>query len=218
MANAESRTRDAICELGRSLFERGLTSGSSGNISVRLDDGWLMTPTGVSLGRLDPARLAKLDVSGTPVGGDRPTKECPLHLAMYGARPGARAIVHLHSTYSTAVSCLADIDATDALPPLTAYYAMRVGRLPLVPYFPPGDAALASAAGSLAVHAHSLLLANHGPIVAAASLDAAADAVEVLEQTARVFLLLRGCNVRPLTQDEVRRLNPSLEPRDTHGA
>ncbi len=209
MSNIESRTRETICELGRSLFERGLTSGSSGNISVRVDDGWLMTPTGVSLGRLDPARLAKLDSAGEPIGGERPTKECALHLAMYDARPRERAIVHLHSTYSTAVSCLADLDAADVLPPLTAYYVMRVGPLPLVPYFPPGDAALAHAAGRLAAGARALLLANHGPIVAAASLDAAADAVEVLEQTARVFLLLRGCNVRPLSGDEIRRLHPA---------
>jgi len=206
MSNVESRMREAICELGQSLFGRGLTSGSSGNISVRLDDGWLMTPTGVSLGRLDPARLARLDGSGKPIGGDRPTKECPLHLAMYDARPQERAIVHLHSTYSTAVSCLADVDPANVLPPLTAYYVMRVGRLPLVPYFPPGDAALANAARKLAADAHALLLANHGPIVAAASLDAAADAVEVLEQTARVFLLLRGCSVRPLLEEDVRRL------------
>lgn len=208
MSTLESRMRVAICELARSLFERGLTSGSSGNISVRVDDGWLMTPTGVSLGRLDPARLAKLDTTGKPIGGERPTKECALHLAMYDARPQENAIVHLHSTYSTAVSCLADVDADDVLPPLTAYYVMRVGHLPLVPYFPPGDAALAHAARRLAVDAHALLLANHGPIVAAASLDAAADAVEVLEQTARLFLLLRGCDVRPLSEVEVRRLHP----------
>jgi ribulose-5-phosphate 4-epimerase/fuculose-1-phosphate aldolase len=170
-----------------------------------------MTPTGVSLGRLDPVRLARLDASGTPIGGDRPTKECALHLAMYDARPHERAIVHLHSTYSTAVSCLADFDAADALPPLTAYYVMRVGHLPLVPYFPPGDPALAHAARRLAVGAHALLLANHGPIVAAASLDAAADAVEVLEQTARLFLLLRGRDVRLLSGDEVRALRSPPE-------
>jgi ribulose-5-phosphate 4-epimerase/fuculose-1-phosphate aldolase len=207
MPNAESRTRDRICELGSSLFTRGLTSGSSGNISVRIGDGWLMTPTGVPLGRLDPSRLTRLDGSGKFVGGDPPTKECPLHLAMYAARPREQAIVHLHSTYSTAVSCLDDVDSADVLPPLTAYYVMRVGRLPLVPYFPPGDMGLAEAAGRLAHDSPALLLANHGPIVAAPSLDAAADAIEVLEQTARLFLLLREQKYRALTDEQVRRLS-----------
>ncbi len=207
MSNAESRTRERVCELGSSLFARGLTSGSSGNISVRIDGGWLMTPTGVSLGRLDPAGLTKLDGSGMPVSGDGPTKECPFHLAMYAARPQEQAIVHLHSTYSTAVSCLDDVDCANVLPPLTAYYVMRVGRLPLVPYFPPGDVALAEAAGRLAQGSPALLLANHGPIVAASSLEAAVDAVEVLEQTARLFLLLRNAKYRSLTAEQARHLS-----------
>lgn len=165
-----------------------------------------MTPTGISLGRLDPARLTKLDTLGTTISGDRPTKESPLHLAMYAARPQDQAIVHLHSTYSTAVSCLDEIDETDVLPPLTAYYVMRVGHLPLVPYFPPGDAALAEAAGKVASKHHALLLANHGPIVAGSSLEAAADAIEVLEQTAHIYLLLRHAKCCPLTEEHVRQL------------
>ncbi len=207
MSNLESRARESICEHARSLFERGLTSGSSGNISVRIDDGWIMTPTGVSLGRLDPVSLAKLDASGKQVSGERPTKECSLHLAIYAARPQERAIVHLHSTYSTAVSCLNGVDPTNVLPPLTAYYVMRIGHLPLVPYFPPGDSALAEAAGRQAATSRALLLANHGPIVAASSLEAAVDAVEVLEQTARVFLLLRGADTRPLTGKQIQGLS-----------
>lgn len=137
--STEARLREEMALQGRSMFERRLTFGSSGNISVRVDDGWLMTPTNMSLGRLDPARIAKIDDDGRLVSGDPPTKEKFLHVAMYQERPKARAVVHLHATHSVAVSCLADIDHADVLPPITAYYVMRIGRLPLVPYFPPGD-------------------------------------------------------------------------------
>ena len=198
--------RDAICRLGRSLFERGLTHGSTGNLSVRTGTGFLMTPTGTSLGALDPARLAVLDAQGHPVGGDPPTKEAALHLAMYAARPRDRALVHLHSTHSVAVSILDGVDAADAMPPLTAYYAMRVGRLPLAPYFPPGDARLAQAVGALAAGHHAILLANHGPVVSGTSLPAAADAIEELEATARLWLLVRHERVRALTREEVAEI------------
>jgi ribulose-5-phosphate 4-epimerase/fuculose-1-phosphate aldolase len=206
---SESSLREEICRLGGSLFARGLTFGSAGNISVRIEDGWLMTPTNFSLGRLDPARLAKLDVDGNLVSGDQPTKESFLHRAMYKERPRAGAVVHLHSTYSVAVSALADIDATNVLPPITAYYVMRVGRLPLVSYYPPGDLGLADAVGRLAGKHHAVLLANHGPVVAGSTLDAAANAIEELEETAKLFLLLRGSNVRLLTEAQVAALKPA---------
>ena len=203
---SETRLRDEICRYGQSMFERGLTFGSSGNISARLDDGWLMTPTNVALGRLDPARLSRLDESGRLVAGDPPTKESFLHRAMYGERPAARAVVHLHSTHSVAVSCLTDLDPADLLPPITAYYIMRVGRLPLIPYYPPGDESLAEAV-RLAANKHSaVLLANHGPVVAGSSLDAAVAAVEELEETARLFLLLRRERTRFLTEEQVEAL------------
>src|SRR6267154_907471 len=141
--SVEAKLREEIALLGRSMFERGLTFGSSGNLSVRIDDGWLMTPTNVSLGRLDPARIAKLDDAGRLVDGDPPTKEKFLHIAMYRERAKAKAVVHLHSTHSVAVSCLAGIDPDDVLPPITAYYVMRIGKLPLIPYHPPGDESLA---------------------------------------------------------------------------
>ena len=205
----ESALREQICELGRSMYERGLTPGSSGNISARLDDGWLMTPTNVSLGRLDPARLAKLDTSGNLISGDPPTKETFLHRAMYDERPQATAVVHLHSTYSVAVSALADVDTTNVLPPITAYYVMRVGRLPLVAYHPPGDLNLAAAVRRLAGKHHAVLLANHGPVVAGTSLDAAANAIEELEETAKLFLILRGSKVRLLTDEQVAALKPA---------
>ncbi|MEO8740878.1 MAG: 3-oxo-tetronate 4-phosphate decarboxylase [Casimicrobiaceae bacterium] len=198
--------RDALVRLGRSLFERGLTHGSTGNLSIRTDDGFLTTPTGSSLGTLDPARLSMLDGHGTHVGGELPTKEALLHLAMYRQRPSDRAVVHLHSTHSVAVSLLADVDADDVLPPLTAYYVMRIGRLPLLPYFPPGDARLADAVARAATRHHALLLANHGPVVSGASLAAAVDAVEELEATARLWLLLRHEHVRALTAEEVAEI------------
>ncbi|HKM64263.1 MAG TPA: 3-oxo-tetronate 4-phosphate decarboxylase [Acidisphaera sp.] len=204
----ETEAREAICRLGRSLFRRGLTFGSSGNISVRLDDGWLMTPTNVSLDDLDPARLSRLDAAGTLTGGDAPTKESVLHRAMYHQRPGDRAVVHLHSTHSVAVSCLADIDPADVLPPITAYYVMRVGRLPLVPYFPPGDAGLADAVGKLASRHHAVLLANHGPVVSGTSLSSAAAAIEELEETAKLHLLLHDRRTRPLTAAQADALRP----------
>jgi ribulose-5-phosphate 4-epimerase/fuculose-1-phosphate aldolase len=202
----EATLREEMCRLGASLFARGLTFGSAGNISVRLDDGWLMTPTNVSLGLLDPARLAKLDTAGKLVSGDPPTKETFLHRAMYEERPQAGAVVHLHSTYSVAVSCLAEVDSADVLPPITAYYVMRVGRLPLVPYHPPGDMSLAEAVRRLAGKHHAVLLANHGPVVAGTSLDAAANAVEELEETAKLFLLLRGYKLRLLSEEQVAAL------------
>jgi ribulose-5-phosphate 4-epimerase/fuculose-1-phosphate aldolase len=202
----ETRLREDICELGRSIFARGLTHGSTGNISARCADGWLLTPTGSNLGRLDPARLSKLDWTGKLLSGDPPSKESFLHLAMYQERARNQAVVHLHSTHSVAVSVLEGLDPNDLLPPLTAYYVMRIGSLPLVPYYAPGDMALADAVRARAGKHHALLLANHGPVVAGSSLAAAADAVEELEATARLYLLLQGRGVRTLTPDEVADL------------
>lgn len=204
---SESRLREDIVRAGASLFNRGLTHGSTGNISIALPDGgWLMTPTGSSLGTLDPARLSRLDAAGKLIDGDKPTKEAFLHTTMYGARPGSGAVVHLHSTHSVAVSCLDGIDHRNCLPPITAYYAMRIGRLPLVPYYPPGDETLASAVGALAGKHHAVLLANHGPVVAGSSLSAAQDAIEELEETAKLFLMLRGERLRLLTNEQVAEL------------
>ncbi|MEL6372662.1 MAG: 3-oxo-tetronate 4-phosphate decarboxylase [Pseudomonadota bacterium] len=199
----EERWREEITRTARSLFERGWTHGSTGNISVRLSDGgWLMTPTGSSMGTLEPSRLSRLNAQGQHIAGDKPTKEAFLHTTMYAARPDAGAVVHLHSTHSVAVSCLAETNAEDCLPPMTAYYVMRVGRLPLVPYYPPGDPDLAQAVGKLAGRHHAMLLANHGPVVAGSSLSAASDAMEELEETARLFLMLRGERLKILTPEE----------------
>ncbi|MBS0244540.1 MAG: aldolase [Proteobacteria bacterium] len=202
-----SKLREEICRTGASLFNRGLTHGSTGNISAALPDGgWLMTPTGSSLGTLDPARLSHLDAAGKLIGGDKPTKEAFLHTCMYRERPKAGAVVHLHSTHSVAVSCLDGIDANCCLPPITAYFVMRVGTLPLVPYYPPGDEDLAHAVAKLAGKHHAVLLANHGPVVAGSSLSAAQDAIEELEETAKLFLMLRHEKVRALTLEQVAEL------------
>jgi 3-dehydro-4-phosphotetronate decarboxylase len=203
---SDAGDREALCALGRSMYARGLTHGSTGNLSVRTDAGFLMTPTGCSLGALDPARLSALDAAGKHVHGDPPTKEALLHLAMYRERPRDAAVVHLHSTHSVAVSLLADVDPNDVLPPLTAYYAMRVGTLPMLPYYPPGDASLAAAVGTVAARHHAMLLANHGPVVSGGSLAAACDIVEELEATAKLWLMLRHERLRPLTADQVAEI------------
>jgi ribulose-5-phosphate 4-epimerase/fuculose-1-phosphate aldolase len=203
----ESRLREEICRFARSLFERGLTPGSSGNISVRLDDGgWLVTPTNASLGFLDPANLARLDPEGRLIGGDKPTKEIPLHAALYDSSTSARAIVHLHSTHAVAVTMLPEIDPGNALPPLTPYSLMKCGSVAMLPYYRPGDPAVADAIRGLAGKHSSVLLANHGPVVAGETLEAAVFAMEELEETARLYLLLRGLNPRCLSPEQVRDL------------
>ncbi len=203
---SETGLREEIARIARSMFERGLTHGSTGNISARVDDGWLITPTGSSFGSLDPARISKLDWNGALVSGDPPSKENFLHFGMYRQREKVGAVVHLHSTYSVAVSVLEDVDPEDVMPPLTAYYVMRLGKVPLVPYYAPGDMALADAVREYATRHHAVLLANHGPVVGGTSLAAAADAIEELEATARLYLMLRGEQVRLLTAEEVAGL------------
>lgn len=204
---SERELRERIAMHGQSLFDRGFTCGSSGNISVRLPDGILVTPTNVCLGRLDPDRISKVKWDGSLVAGDKPSKEAVLHLSMYRSREKDDAIVHLHSTYSVAVSCLPDIDSANVLPALTAYYVMRVGTLPMLPYFPPGAEELAAEVERTAVGARAILLANHGPIVAATDLDKAVYATEELEETAKLYLLLRDRHPRCLTDQQCRDLH-----------
>lgn len=202
----EARLREEICWFGKSIFDRGLTAGSSGNISARVEDGWIMTPTNACLGRLDPARLSKVDDNGNPVSGDKPTKESFLHLGMYAQRPGAGAVVHLHSTHSVAVSVLADLDPEQPIPPITAYYVMKIGNLKLLPYYAPGDLALAKAVREVAGRHHAVLLANHGPVVAGKDLETAVYATEELEETAKLFLMLRDRKLSLLSAREVADL------------
>ncbi len=203
--SADARLREDICRFARSIFERGLTGGASGNISARTPDGGLLvTPTGSSMGALDPARLSRFDAEGRLIGGDPPTKEMALHGAFYETRTGAGAVVHLHSTHSVALSMLPETDPDCALPPLTAYSVMRLGRVKLLPYFRPGDPAMGDAVRGLAGKRSAVLLANHGPVVAGKDLEAAVYAMEELEETARLALLLRGCNPVMLTPAQAR--------------
>ena len=199
----ENALREALVLHGRSLYERGYAHGSSGNLSVRLPDGLLITPTNSCLGRLDPARISKVSLDGAPLSGDAPSKEAFLHLAMYQERPSAQGIVHLHCTHCVAVSCLADFSG---LPPITAYYVMRVGKLPLIPYYAPGDPTLGEAVGKVAAKHSAVLLANHGPVVSGDTLEAAVFAIEELEETAKLYLLLRGLNPRYLSPEQVADL------------
>jgi len=202
----EQAQREALVALGASLFQRGFSVGSAGNISVRLPDGYLMTPTNSSLGRLDAARISKLDRAWNHVGGDRPTKEVFLHRAFLDARPDAGAVVHLHSTFATAISCLDGM-----IPPLTPYFVMRAGaEIPLIPYYRPGDAAMEPAIHAAALKAKAVLLANHGPVICGPSLTDAVNAAEELEEAAKLALLLRGANPRLLTPAQVDDLLTTL--------
>jgi ribulose-5-phosphate 4-epimerase/fuculose-1-phosphate aldolase len=195
-----------LVQLARSLHQRGLTRGTSGNLSARVEGGMLVTPTNASLGELRTDDLAMVSDTGEHLSGALPSKEAFLHLAMYRARPQDQAAVHLHSPYATALSCLDNLDDDDVLPPLTAYFVMRVGRLVRLPYFAPGDQGLGETAQKAAASSRALLLANHGPIVSAPSLAQAVDAVEEVEETARLFFLLQGHATRPLQPAQVAQL------------
>lgn len=205
--SAEARLRDTLCELAASLFQRGLTHGSTGNISARCADGGLLvSPTGTSFGRLDPARLARFDAAGRQIGGDPPTKEMALHRAFYDTRDGTGAVVHLHSCHSVALSMLPVDDAQNWLPPLTPYAIMQLGKVTLLPYFRPGDAAMGDAVRGLGGKRAAVMLANHGPVVAGLTPEAACNAVEELEATARLALMLRGLPARLLDAAQIADL------------
>lgn len=192
-AHSETQLRDQLCLLAASLFDRGLTHGATGNISARTPDGGLLvSPTGTSFGRLDPERLSRFDHNGELIDGDPPTKEMPLHSAFYDTRASAGAVVHLHSTHSVAWSMQTHIDHDNLLPPLTPYSIMKLGKVKLLPFFLPGDGAMGEAVRALAGKRSAVVLANHGPVVAGPNLEAACDAIEELEQTARLALLLNG--------------------------
>ncbi|WP_311029938.1 3-oxo-tetronate 4-phosphate decarboxylase [Mesorhizobium koreense] len=203
----EADLRERMVKWGRSLFERGFTVGSSGNISVRCGDGFLVTPTNSCMGFLDAARITKLDAGWNLVSGDAPTKEVPLHRVFYEGRPQTGAVVHLHSTFATALSCLADVDPEDAVAPITPYVVMRVGRVPVLPYTMPGSADVAPLVRARAADHAAILLANHGPVVAGTSLESAVFAAEELEETARLLVLTRGLDVRHLDSAQIAALN-----------
>ncbi|KZM47971.1 aldolase [Labrenzia sp. OB1] len=203
----EAGLREQICVLAKSLFDRGLTHGSTGNISARTGDGGLLvSPTGSSFGRLDPGRLSRFDSKGILIDGDKPTKEMPLHSAFYETRSTAGAVVHLHSCHSVALSLMPDIDDDNFLPPLTPYGIMKLGKVKLLPFFLPGDPAMGDAVRGLAGKRSAVMLANHGPVVAGKDVEAACNAIEELEDTARLAMLTRGQQPRRLSDEQVRAL------------
>ena len=201
--SAEARLREQICLLAKSMFDRGLTGGSTGNISARTEDGGLLvSPTGTSFGRLDPGRLSRFDANGHLIDGDKPTKEMPLHTAFYETRSTAGAVVHLHSCHSVALSMMPDANDDNFLPPLTPYGLMKLGKVKLLPFFLPGDPAMGEAVRGLAGKRSAVMLANHGPVVAGKDVEAACNAIEELEDTARLAMMTRGLSPRLLTEAE----------------
>ena len=203
----ETQLREQICLLAKSMFDRGLTGGSTGNISARTDDGGLLvSPTGTSFGRLDPARLSRFDVKGLLIDGDQPTKEMPLHSAFYDTRSTAGAVVHLHACHSVAWSMMPDVDEDNFLPPLTPYAIMKLGKVKLLPFFMPGDPAMGDAVRGLAGKRSAVMLANHGPVVAGKDIETACNAIEELEDTARLAMLMRGYDPNALSPEQVRNL------------
>lgn len=202
--SSETKLRESMCLLAKSLFDRGLTHGSTGNVSARTEDGGvLISPTGSSFGRLDPARLSRFDAAGRHIGGDAPTKEMPLHSAFYDTRSSAGAVVHLHSCHSVAWSMMPDANEDDFLPPITPYGIMLLGKVKLLPYYRPGDPAIGDAVRGLAGKRSAVMLASHGPVVAGKDIEAACNAIEELENTARLALLVSGRSARLLDKAQI---------------
>ncbi len=207
MDKKEIQLRNDLVRVGHILFERGLTNGSAGNMSVALDDGtFIATPTGSSLGQLNAEELSKIDAKGLLITGAKPTKEVPFHLALYQANPEVKAIIHLHSTYSTAYACLAGLDPANAICPMTPYIVMRLGKVLLLPYHKPGSVEIANDLSKVAAGHKAFLLANHGMIVGGKSMTDALNNAEELEESCKLYFLTKGLNVKHLTQDEIDEL------------
>jgi ribulose-5-phosphate 4-epimerase/fuculose-1-phosphate aldolase len=199
-----------LCEAAESFYGRGYAFGSTGNISVRDGERVWITPTGKSLKGLSPGRLACVSLGGESLNENRPSKEFPFHLAVYNRREDVRAVVHLHAVHSVALSCLDSFDPENPLPPLTPYYFMRVAPLAVLPYFRPGSGGLAEAVGGAAARHNCMLLRNHGTVCAGSTLPEAVDRTEELEQTARLYFILRGERTRHLTPEEVGELKRTV--------
>jgi ribulose-5-phosphate 4-epimerase/fuculose-1-phosphate aldolase len=201
----ESRVREEICTIGASLYQRGYTVGTAGNISARLADGWLITPTDACLGRLDPASIAKVDADGHTVSGGQPSKTLALHRGIYARNAQTRGIVHTHSTHLVALSLAGVWSETDVLPPLTPYYVMKVGHIPLIRYQRPGDPDVAQRIAALADSVRGVLLERLGPVVWERSVAHASYALEELEETARLWLMTHP-RPAPLDEDALEEL------------
>jgi 3-dehydro-4-phosphotetronate decarboxylase len=208
--STQQKIRDALVMHGRSLFERGYTVGTSGNLSARVPGGFLVTPTNSCLGRLEASQLSLMDERWEWISGNKPTKEISLHRAMYDSRPVTQAVVHLHSTHATAISLLEGIDPTNALPPITPYAVMRLGKVAILPYTPPGSDEVVKHILALQGRSKAILLGNHGPVVADKSLDDAVAASEELEETCRLLLITHGMNRKLLSTQDVDYLASKL--------
>lgn len=201
----ETRIREEICTVGASLYQRGYTVGAAGNISARLDDGWLITPTDACLGRLDPAGLAKVDLAGNPVSGGKPSKTLALHRGIYQADPAARGVVHTHSRHLVALTLAGVWRQDEVLPPITPYQVMKVGRIPLIPYRRPGDPVAAARVAALAAQVRGVLFERLGPVVWERSVSHASHALEELEETARLWLMSEP-RPAPLSETAIEEL------------
>ncbi len=205
--SGDTALREQICALAASMYERGLTGGNTGNISARTANGGLLvSPTGTSFGTLDPARLAQFDEHGQHIAGDKPTKEMPLHSAFYETRSSAGAVVHLHSCHAVAWSLMPDVDPDNFLPAYTPYSIMKLGKVKLLPFYRPGDPEMGNAVRGLAGNRSAVMLANHGPVVAGRDVEAACYAIEELEETAKLAILMRGYNANTLNPDQIREV------------
>ncbi|MCI0625783.1 MAG: aldolase [Acidobacteria bacterium] len=199
-----------LCEAGANFYDRGYAFGSTGNLSARIDRNVWITPTGCSLKGLTPGSLACVDLQGARLNANAPSKEYPFHLAIYERRKDAKAIVHLHSTYSVALSCLDSLNPEEPLPAITPYYFMRVAPLAVLPYFRPGSAELGSAVGQAAEAHDCLLLRNHGLIALGTSVNEAVDRAEELEETARLYFLVRNEPTRRLSPEQIEDLRKAF--------
>jgi ribulose-5-phosphate 4-epimerase/fuculose-1-phosphate aldolase len=209
----EHELREEICRVGASLFARGYTVGTSGNISARLPDGFLITPTDACLGQLDPARLAKLAPDGTQVSGDRGSKTIRLHRAIYEADPAVGGVVHTHSTHLVALSLTAFVDPSCMVPPLTPYHVMKAGRVPLIPYRRPGDPAVVDMVVPHVKSCRGVMLARIGPTFWHETVSAAAFAIEEAEETAKLVFLTRGQALPPLDSAQIEDLKDAFGAR-----
>lgn len=197
--STEEQLREEICTVGKSLYERGYTVGSAGNISARLEDGWLITPTDACLGRLKPEEIAKVSKDGTWVSGNKPSKTLELHRQVYDRNPEVNGVVHTHSTSLVALTLAGVWNKDDILPPLTPYQIMKVGHIPLIAYQRPGSPDVAAKVAQLANDVRGVMLERLGPVVWETSVSKASFALEELEETAKLWMM---SNPKPAPLDE----------------
>ena len=202
----EKNLRYEMVECCRSLYDRGFAAGGAGNVSVRFDDNSILaTPTGSCLGRLNPDELSRVDSRGKVLSGLPPSKEVGFHLSLY-SDPACNCVIHLHSTWTTLLSCRGDLNKEEAIRPFTPYFVMKIGKAEVIPYYPPGDNSLADELGKWAGKRNAFLLQNHGSVVTGKTLLDTMDLMEEFEETAKLHYLLKNTPVKHLTQQEIDTL------------